>query len=49
MPPMSSAQPVLIDFSEAGLDLDRPEMEELLSRVADEIQPGDLVEEARLT
>jgi hypothetical protein len=45
---VSSVCPVLIDFSEAGLDLDRAEMEAFLLKLADEMQSGELVEEARL-
>jgi len=45
---VSSVCPVLIDFSEAGLDLGRAEMEEFLLKLADEMQSGELVEEARL-
>ena len=39
---------VLIDFSEAGLDLERPELEALLLTIADEMEAGDLVQSARL-
>lgn len=39
---------ILIDFSEAGLDLDRADLENFLLNIADEMQSGDLVEEARL-
>ena len=39
---------VLIDFSDAGLDLDRAELEEFLLSLADEMQLGKLVQEARL-
>jgi hypothetical protein len=39
---------ILIDFSEAGLDLDRNDLEDFLLNIADEMQSGDLVEEARL-
>jgi hypothetical protein len=45
---VSSVGPVLIDFSKAGLDLDRAEMEAFLVKLADEMQSGELVEEARL-
>lgn len=45
---MSTSSSVLIDFSEAGLDLDRAELEDFLLTVADEMRSGDLVEEARL-
>jgi len=44
--PISST--VLIDFSEAGLDLDRADLEDFLLNIADEMQSGDLVQEARL-
>lgn len=43
-----TAQNVLIDFSEAGLDLNRAELEEFLLKVADEMESGDLVQEAKL-
>lgn len=39
---------VLIDFSEAGLDLERPELEAFLLTIADEMEAGDLVQLARL-
>ncbi len=39
---------VLIDFSEAGLDLERPELEAFLLTIADEMEAGDLVQSARL-
>ena len=39
---------ILIDFSEAGLDLDRADLEDFLLNIADEMQSGDLVEEVRL-
>lgn len=45
---MSTVCPVLIDFSEAGLDLDRESLEEFVLNVADEMRSGDLVTEARL-
>lgn len=45
---MSSVCPVLIDFSEAGLDLDRAEMEEFVLIAADEMQAGELIQDARL-
>lgn len=45
---MSNSQTVLIDFSEAGLDRNRAEVEEYLLNLADEMQSGDLVEEAQL-
>ena len=45
---MSSNYSVLIDFSDAGLDLDRAEMEKFLLKIADEMQSGDLVEDAQL-
>jgi hypothetical protein len=37
-----------IDFSEAGLDLDRAELESFLLTIADEMESGDLVQSARL-
>ena len=46
---MSKFRNVLIDFSEAGLDLERAELEEFLFNLADEMQSGDLVQEACLT
>lgn len=39
---------VLIDFSEAGLDLERPELEAFLLILADEMEAGNLVQSARL-
>lgn len=39
---------VVIDFSEAGLDLERPELEAFLLTIADEMEAGDLVQSARL-
>jgi hypothetical protein len=39
---------VLIDFSEAGLDLDRADLESYLLTIADEMESGDLVQSARL-
>ncbi|MFH7244409.1 MAG: hypothetical protein ACHWZW_16355 [Spirulina sp.] len=39
---------VLIDFSEAGLDLERPELEAFLLTLADEMEAGNLVQSARL-
>jgi hypothetical protein len=39
---------VLIDFSEAGLDLDRSELESFLLTIADEMESDDLVQSARL-
>lgn len=39
---------VLIDFSEAGLDMERPELEAFLLTLADEMEAGDLVQSARL-
>lgn len=45
---MSSVCPVLIDFSKAGFDLDRAEMENFLLKLAEEMQSGKLVKDARL-
>jgi hypothetical protein len=45
---MPTSSTVLIDFSEAGLDLDRADLEGFLLNIADEMQSGSLVEEARL-
>lgn len=45
---MPKSSTVLIDFSEAGLDLDRADLEDFLLNIADEMQSGDLVQEARL-
>ncbi|MBE9100320.1 hypothetical protein IQ267_12820 [filamentous cyanobacterium LEGE 07170] len=39
---------VLIDFSEAGLDLDRDSLESFLLNIADEMESGDLVQSACL-
>lgn len=39
---------VLIDFSEAGLDLDRAELEDFLLTIADELEGGNLAQSARL-
>ncbi|MEM7064394.1 MAG: hypothetical protein AAF572_14665 [Cyanobacteria bacterium P01_B01_bin.77] len=39
----------LIDFSKAGLDFDRDEMEVFLLNIAEELQSGGLVTEAYLT
>ncbi len=46
---MSSTESTLIDFTEAGLDLDQAEMEEFLVRLSFEMQSGELVEKAHLT
>ena len=46
---MSTPCAVLIDFSEAGLDLDRVELEDFVLRMADEMQSGGLVQDAHLT
>ncbi len=40
---MPQPDSVLIDFSEAGLDLDRAELESFLLTIADEMEFGDLV------
>ncbi len=45
---MPEASAVLIDFSEAGLDLDRVELESFLLTIADELESGDWVQSARL-
>lgn len=45
---MSESCSVLIDFSEAGLDLDRADLENFLLTIADEMESGDLVQSARL-
>lgn len=45
---MSSVCSVLIDFSEAGLELDRSELEGFVLTVGDEMQSGDLVQTTRL-
>ena len=45
---MPQPDSVLIDFSEAGLDLDRAELESFLLTIADEMESGDLVRSARL-
>ena len=39
---------VLIDFSEAGLDLDRDSLESFLLAIANEMESGDLVQSACL-
>jgi hypothetical protein len=39
---------ILIDFSEAGLDLDRADLEGFLLTIADEMESGNLVQSARL-
>lgn len=39
---------VLIDFSEAGLALDRADLEHFLLTIADEMEAGDLVQDAHL-
>ncbi|WP_416672551.1 hypothetical protein [Egbenema bharatensis] len=39
---------ILIDFSEAGLDLDRADLESFMQTIADEMESGDLVQSARL-
>lgn len=39
---------VLIDFSEAGLNLDRVDLESFLLTIADEMESGDLVKSAQL-
>ncbi|MBF2075967.1 MAG: hypothetical protein IGS50_19710 [Synechococcales cyanobacterium C42_A2020_086] len=39
---------VLIDFSEAGLNFDRAELESFLLTIADEMESGALVQSARL-
>lgn len=45
---MSQPCSVLIDFSEAGLELERTNLENFLLNVADEMQSGNLVQDARL-
>jgi hypothetical protein len=40
---------VLIDFSEAGLGLERADLEAFLLTIADEMEAGDLVQSARLS
>lgn len=45
---MPQTDSVLIDFSEAGLELDRAELESFLSTVADEMEAGNLVQSACL-
>ncbi|NMF84185.1 hypothetical protein [Nodosilinea sp. P-1105] len=45
---MPQPNSVLIDFSEAGLDLDRAELESFLLTIANEMEAGDLVRSARL-
>lgn len=45
---MSESRSVLIDFSEAGLDLDRAELEDFLVTIADELESGKLAQSARL-
>jgi hypothetical protein len=45
---MSESCSFLIDFSEAGLDLDRADLEGFLLTIADEMEAGDLVRSARL-
>ena len=45
---MSDSCSVLIDFSEAGLDLDRADLESFLLTIADEMESGYLVQSARL-
>lgn len=42
------SQSLLIDFSEAGLDLQRADLEAYLLTLGDELQAGDLVQDARL-
>jgi hypothetical protein len=44
---MSTSCSVLIDFSEAGLELDRADLEDFLLNLADEMQSGDLLQDAR--
>ena len=39
---------LLIDLSEADLDLDRADLEDYLLTIADEMESGDLVQSARL-
>lgn len=45
---MTESCSVLIDLSEAGLDLDRAEMESFLRKIADEMESGNLVQSVRL-
>ncbi len=45
---MSTSPNVLIDFSEAGLDLDRAALEEFLLNVADEMKSGNLLQDPHL-
>ncbi len=45
---MSQPCTVLLDFSEAGLDLERAELEEFLLTIADEMESGKLAQSARL-
>lgn len=45
---MPKSCPISIDFSEAGLDLDRADLEDFLLIIADEMESGDLVQSARL-
>lgn len=45
---MPSVYSALIDFGEAGLDLNQAEMEAFVLTIADEMQSGNLVQEARL-
>jgi hypothetical protein len=45
---MPQPDSVLIDFSEAGLDLDRADLESFLLTIANEMESGDLVRSARL-
>jgi len=45
---MSESRFVLVDFSEAGLNLDRAELESFLLTIADEMEAGDLVQSAQL-
>lgn len=45
---MPKSSTILIDFSEASLDLDRADLEEFLLSIADEMQSGGLAEDARL-
>ncbi|MFQ4138188.1 hypothetical protein PGN35_017905 [Nodosilinea sp. PGN35] len=45
---MSESYSVLIDFSEAGLELDRADLESFLLTIADEMESGDLVQDVRL-
>ena len=45
---MTESCSVLIDFSEAGLELDRADLEDFLLTIADEMESGDLVQSARL-